>query len=224
VRALATVADQKIARAYDAPPWWYDIRGFFILKLSYRSSLISQIALFGAALGEEHLEAAIGSGSLFDLVLAYRRLFGRPPPRRVATFDLAPAMLAGAERRFRSRPWIEVRRADVASLPWPDASFDTANVANAVHCFPDLDAGLSELARVLRPGGTLTLNALLLPRPGSIADAINRWGMKKGILESPLEEADVLERLERAGFVIARTRRQGNALDVIAVRSAEGGT
>jgi ubiquinone/menaquinone biosynthesis C-methylase UbiE len=221
VSALAT-AEAKIERAYDASPWWYDVRGFFILKLSYRSSLLSQIALFGAALGERHLEAAIGSGSLFELVLAYRRLFRRPLPRRVVAFDLAPAMLAGAERRFRSRPWIEVRRADVANLPWDDASFDTANVANAIHCFPDLEAGLRELARVLRPGGTLTLNALLVPRRGSIADAINRWGMNKGILASPVSEADVLDRLARAGFAIARTTRRGNTLDVIAVRSAEG--
>jgi ubiquinone/menaquinone biosynthesis C-methylase UbiE len=210
----------KIERAYDAPPWWYDLRGLFILTFAYRSGLLSQLRLFGDRIGPQHLEVAIGSGSLFELVIARRRLMGRPLPRRVVAFDLAPAMLAGARRRFARTSWIELLAADVERLPLADASFDTANVANAAHCFRDLDAALREVRRVLRPGGTLTLNALLHPRGGRlarrIAAAIDAWGMKKGILESPFEAGDVLTRVGAAGFVVERWNVHGNALDVVA--------
>ncbi|MGN2393366.1 class I SAM-dependent methyltransferase, partial [Pelomicrobium sp. G1] len=29
---------EKIAQAYSSPPWWYDVRGFFILTFAYRST------------------------------------------------------------------------------------------------------------------------------------------------------------------------------------------
>jgi SAM-dependent methyltransferase len=44
---------------------------------------------------------------------------------------------------------------DVQELPFADASFDTAVAAWMLYHVPDLDRGLGELARVLRPGGKL---------------------------------------------------------------------
>ncbi len=48
----------KIEKAYDSPPLWYDIRGFFVLTFAYRSTLWAQIALFGNNIGPRHLEGA----------------------------------------------------------------------------------------------------------------------------------------------------------------------
>lgn len=214
----------KIARAYDAPTWWYDLRGFFILTFAYRSSLFSQLRLFGDNIGAQHLEVAVGSGTLLDLVLRRRRWINAPEIGRIVAFDCAPSMLDGARERFAHEPAIELVRADVARLPYCDESFDTANIANAVHCFPDVDGAFVELARVLRPGGTLALNALLAPRGGrfarAIAQRINAWGIAKGILESTLAEPDLRARLERAGFVIEQSRITGNTADIVARKPA----
>ena len=68
----------KIEAAYSSEPWWYDIRGFFILTFSYRSTLWNQIALFSKNIGENHLEVAIGSGTLFDIILKWRKLLAKP--------------------------------------------------------------------------------------------------------------------------------------------------
>jgi ubiquinone/menaquinone biosynthesis C-methylase UbiE len=50
---------------------------------------------------------------------------------------------------------VEARIGDVQDLSFEDASFDAALAAWMLYHVPDLDRGLSELARVLRPGGRL---------------------------------------------------------------------
>jgi SAM-dependent methyltransferase len=50
---------------------------------------------------------------------------------------------------------IDARVGDVQALPFADGEFDVAVAAWMLYHVPDLDRGLSELARVLRPGGTL---------------------------------------------------------------------
>ena len=52
-------------------------------------------------------------------------------------------------------PGYEVHDADVAHMPFPDDSFDVAWSSCAFEHFPDLDAALAEVRRVLRPGGVL---------------------------------------------------------------------
>src|SRR4029077_2631728 len=128
----------EIAAAYSSPPLWYDIRGFFILTFAYNSTLPRQFRFFGRNVGASHLEVACGSGTLLDLVLRWRKLKGLPTAK-IAAVDYAESMLAGAYRRFDGNENVDVRHADAAALPFPDASFDTVNVANAIHCFPDVD-------------------------------------------------------------------------------------
>jgi ubiquinone/menaquinone biosynthesis C-methylase UbiE len=208
-----------IAAAYASPPWWYDVRGFFILTFAYNSTLTHQLRFFGPHMSRRHLEVACGTGTLLDLALRWRAWKGLPEPH-ITAIDYAESMLAGARRRFRRRPNIEVRHADAAALPCPDASFDTVNIANSIHCFPDMDGALHEVARVLTPGGTLALNALLYPRGPwplkQIAQRIDEWGVRRGILYSPLVEADVSQRVEGAGLRIQSARTSGNCFDVVA--------
>ncbi|WP_119352615.1 class I SAM-dependent methyltransferase [Azohydromonas sediminis] len=212
-----------IARAYRSEPWWYDVRGFFILTFAYNSTLPAQLAFFGPNFGPRHLEVACGTGTLLELFLKWRR-WKKLPAVEIVGVDYAESMLAGAIDRFRGQPGMTFLHADVAEMPLADASFDTANVANAVHCFPDVDAGLRGILRVLKPGGTMAANVLLYPRGAwplrAIAGRINRWGMKKGILYTPYEQADIRRRIVEAGFEIVSERIAGNCYDVLARRPA----
>lgn len=220
---MATKSRDDIARAYRSEPWWYDVRGFFILTFAYNSTLPAQLAFFGPNFGPRHLEVACGTGTLLELFLKWRR-WKKLPAVEIVGVDYAESMLAGAIHRFRGQPGMTFLHADVAEMPLDDASFDTANVANAIHCFPDVDAGLRGILRVLKPGGTMAANVLLYPRGvwplRAIAERINRWGMKKGILYTPYEQADIRRRIVEAGFEIVSERVAGNCYDVLARRPA----
>jgi ubiquinone/menaquinone biosynthesis C-methylase UbiE len=211
----------EIAAAYDSPPWWYDVRGFFILTFAYNSTLGRQLRFFGPNFGARHLEVACGTGTLLQMLLRWRRR-RRLPPAHVTGVDYAEPMLAGAFQRFRDQPELEFHHADAAALPFPSGSFDTANIANSLHCFPDVDGALRDIRRVLKPGGTVATNVLLYPRGPwplkPIADRINAWGMRKGILFSPYDEADIRARLEKAGFSIRSAVSAGNCCDIIATK------
>lgn len=211
----------EIAEAYSSPPWWYDIRGFGILTFAYNSTIWNQMRFFGPNFGARHIEIACGTGTLLELVLKWRRWKGLPEVEIVG-IDYAESMLEGARRRFARDPNVKVRHADASELPYPDAEFDTASIANSVHCFPDVDSALRDVLRVLKPGGTLAANVLLYPRTpwpfNRIAQVINDWGIRKGILYTPYTQEDVRDRLAKIGFEIVSEAVSGNCYNVLAKR------
>lgn len=209
---------EEIAAAYKSPPWWYDIRGFFILTFAYNSTLGRQLKFFGPNYGPQHIEIACGTGTLLQMTLKWRQRRALAPTH-VVGIDYAESMLAGARHRFANDARIELKHADAANLPYPDASFDTANIANAVHCLPNLAGALRDVHRVLKPGGVLAANVLLYPRGPwplkGIAERINAWGIRKGILYTPYTVDQVREHLRDAGFTIERDTVGGNCYDVV---------
>ena len=68
----------------------------------------------------------------------------------VVMLDVAPRMVELARARG-----VDAIVGDVQELPFPDATFDCAVAAWMLYHVPDLERGLGELARVLRPGGRL---------------------------------------------------------------------
>ena len=78
--------------------------------------------------------------------------------------DIAREMLERTMDAARERDvekQVEVRVADVATLPFPDRDFDLVVSFTGLHCFPDPRRAVTEMVRVLRPGGVLSGSAVL---------------------------------------------------------------
>jgi arsenite methyltransferase len=145
---------------------------------------------------DEVLEVGFGGGVGLDLILRHA------PDVRVTGVERATDMISLARRRFADplrAGRLELVEGSVEKLPLPDARFAAACTANCVYFWPDLDAGLRELARVLRPGGALILAVIdpqVLAAAGFAAQGLNTLGPD-----------ELAARMRNAGFSDARGRR-----------------
>ena len=103
--------------------------------------------------GGHVLDVATGTGLVAEQLLAHGH--------RVTGLDQSPDMLAIARRRFGDR--VELVQASATALPFPDASFDHLTFTYLLRYVDDPGATLAELARVVRPGGTVANLEFCLP-------------------------------------------------------------
>ena len=101
---------------------------------------------------ETALDVGTGTGSA-ALVIAERFR-----EARVVGVDIAPEMVERARQKARDSANLSFEHGDASALPFDDASFDLVTAANMIPFF-------DELARVVRPGGTLV--ACVLTRPAN---------------------------------------------------------
>ena len=73
---------------------------------------------------------------------------------RLLLSDLSEGMLQTARETLRGYDAIEYRVIDIQDIPFPDRSFDAVIANMMLYHVPDLHRGLSEVRRVLKPGGT----------------------------------------------------------------------
>jgi ubiquinone/menaquinone biosynthesis C-methylase UbiE len=67
--------------------------------------------------------------------------------------DASASMIALAARRCYGKSWVQLAQGDVSRLPYPDMRFDAAVCTQVYEYVSDIDRALSELHRILRPGG-----------------------------------------------------------------------
>ena len=103
--------------------------------------------------GDRVLDAACGTG---DLAVAARDAGGH-----VTGLDFSGRMLERARRKSDAIEWVQ---GDVLALPFDDASFDAATIGFGIRNVADLNEGLRELARVVRPGGRLAVLEITRPK------------------------------------------------------------
>ena len=104
--------------------------------------------------GDRVLDAACGTGdfALADVGAGAGEVVG---------VDFSARMLERARRKSTAVRWVE---ADLLALPFDDATFDAATIGFGIRNLSELDPGLQELRRVLRPGGRLAVLEITRPR------------------------------------------------------------
>ena len=106
------------------------------------------------------LDLATGTA---DLAIALAK---RNPQAHIVGMDISEKMLEIGKKKVAKQkmdPQIELRVGDAASLPFVDNTFDTVTVAFGVRNFEDLDKGLSEIHRVLKPNGQAVILEFSMP-------------------------------------------------------------
>lgn len=136
----------RIARRYDIANHLLSLG----VDYRWRRNLVRAVRAAGP---EAVLDLATGSGDV-----AFALADGLPPSTRITGMDFCQPMLDQAvAKRSASPRWAKVdyRQGDGLALPLPDASFDAVTVAFGLRNMADRHRALTEMRRVLRPGGRL---------------------------------------------------------------------
>jgi ubiquinone/menaquinone biosynthesis C-methylase UbiE len=123
----------------------------------------------------------ITSGRVLDIGTGPGRLLikihEKAPGLSVYGVDISAAMVAKAEENLSEAGLagnITVREAGVASLPFDDNYFDLVASTASFHHWKDPVAGLNEIHRVLRPGGTALVYDLVADTPDGVFESMKR--------------------------------------------------
>ncbi len=159
----AETEHQHIAASYDLVSVSYDklLTGANLATRCYNrmvwglrdSDYIQKLLpLFPEAANQIILDAPVGTG-VFTLEL-YRKL---AKSSQIIVLDYSMQMLRKAQERYEQNGLgnIIYVRGDIGRLPFPAAGIDILLTMNGYHAFPEKERALSEMARVLRPGGAL---------------------------------------------------------------------
>jgi demethylmenaquinone methyltransferase/2-methoxy-6-polyprenyl-1,4-benzoquinol methylase len=122
--------------------------------------------------GDSALDVCCGTG---DLAIELRRRVGRGG--RVVGCDFSEPMLELAREKADRLELsdVEFEWADALDLPYRDVSFDAVTVGFGVRNLADLEAGVAELSRVLRPGGRLVILEITQPRRPPLSHFHSLW-------------------------------------------------
>jgi demethylmenaquinone methyltransferase/2-methoxy-6-polyprenyl-1,4-benzoquinol methylase len=121
--------------------------------------------------GDRVLDVATGTG---DLALELATRVG--PSGEVIGSDFSEGMLELARvKAQRAAASVRFEHGNALALPYPDGSFDAATVGFGARNFSDLRQGLSEMARVVRPGGHVVVLEITSPHRPPLSTFFSLW-------------------------------------------------
>jgi demethylmenaquinone methyltransferase/2-methoxy-6-polyprenyl-1,4-benzoquinol methylase len=142
-------------------PTQYDWMGALLSFGQDRRWRRAMVATLGVTPGGRVLDVAAGTGLVTDEIV---RRYGC----RVVAVDQSEEMLSRARLKLERNPTlagrVEVVRAEAERLPFADGEFDALTVGYLFRYVEDPAATIRELARVVKPGGTIASLEFFVPR------------------------------------------------------------
>ena len=153
------------------------------------------LAFAGVKAGQTVLD--IGSGAGIDCLIAAAKV---GPSGKVIGLDMTPEMIERARRNAKEAGAHQVtfRLGEAEQMPVEDASVDWLISNCVINLSPDKPAVFREIARVLRPGGRISISDIVADDlPEAVRGSRDAW---TGCLAGAISEAAYLKGLEEAGL------------------------
>jgi demethylmenaquinone methyltransferase/2-methoxy-6-polyprenyl-1,4-benzoquinol methylase len=166
---------EQVAEMFDRIAKRYDFMNRFLslrIDLEWRKKAIAKLKKENP---QHLLDVATGTGDL--ALLAYQQLH----PQKITGIDISEGMLAVGREKIVAKGLqdkITLTTCDAETINFADHSFDAVMVAFGVRNFENLEAGLNEMLRVLKPGGKIMVLEFSKPR-WPLFSAFYNWYMKK---------------------------------------------
>lgn len=145
---------QQVAQMFDSIAFRYDFLNRFLsvgIDVQWRKKAIRQLA---AIHPQQVLDVATGTG---DVAIMTCRML---QPKAVTGIDISEGMLEFGRKKVEKlglQNQVFLQKGDSENIPFPDNSFDAITVAFGVRNFENLEKGMKEMYRVLKPGGKLVV-------------------------------------------------------------------
>ncbi|MFT4022293.1 MAG: bifunctional demethylmenaquinone methyltransferase/2-methoxy-6-polyprenyl-1,4-benzoquinol methylase UbiE [Flavihumibacter sp.] len=166
---------QQVAEMFDQIAFRYDFLNRFLsggIDLYWRRKAISQLK---AGKPRKILDVATGTG---DFALAADKYL---KPEHITGIDISKGMLELGRKKVEKAGLtgrITLLEGDSEALPFAENEFDAVTVAFGVRNFENLEKGLKEMLRVLKPGGKLVILEFSRPRQ-AVFSKLYQWYMNK---------------------------------------------
>lgn len=150
---------EQVAQMFDTISSEYDNLNRVIsfgVDVSWRKKMVKMIA---ARNPKTILDVATGTGDLAILLSGIKT-------EKIVGLDISAGMLEIGKQKIAAKNLserIEMVLGDGEKIPFEDHTFDAITVAFGIRNFENLDAGLSEILRVLKPGGQFLILETSIP-------------------------------------------------------------
>jgi len=168
------------------------------MERGHEARAIQALEAMPIKLDDKLLDLGCGNGWASRWLRARTGRFGF-----VAGVDASEEMVRLAKQVSSARNSVQFRQARFEELPWSDDFFDHAFSMEALYYALEVPVALQSVARVLRPGGTLTVCIDFFEENPHC----HGWQPMMGVPMALLSEAQWCEHLEAAGFAIEDTFR-----------------
>jgi demethylmenaquinone methyltransferase/2-methoxy-6-polyprenyl-1,4-benzoquinol methylase len=159
-----TLPEGQVRAMFDRIAGVYDVMNSVMTAGLHHEWRSRAVDLAEVGPGDRALDVATGTGDL-AIALAARGA-------DVVGADFSDGMLDRARAKAPELSW---EWADVRELPYPDDAFAAATVGFGARNFGDLDAGLREMVRVVKPGGKVVVLEITTPTRPPLSTFFHAW-------------------------------------------------
>jgi demethylmenaquinone methyltransferase/2-methoxy-6-polyprenyl-1,4-benzoquinol methylase len=162
-----TLTEPQVRAMFDRIAGFYDVMNTVMTVGLHHRWRARAADLAALSAGDSALDVACGTG---DLAIELSRRVGADG--EVIGSDFAPEML---ERARAKAPELQWELGNALDLPYVSNRFDAATVGFGARNFSDLDRGLAEMARVVKPGGRVVVLEITTPRKPPLSTFYSLW-------------------------------------------------